>query len=465
MQAERASIPSAIPVNLARLRGQLRERAESVVATLVLLQGTAEVDDQLSARPREAEAGVRLAKGTTLHVKTGRALVRLDDGSDVWLAAGARLDLSPWSQTARAIALRTGRLLALVATEVQRPFRTLTPIGEILVTGTAFEAHATPHALDVAVLHGSVEVAASGSRVRASRGREVSAALNQAPVVSRMKSGTDRFRWVEGAAASASNTRIQPAFAAVSKTLGAPAGAPAQEKRKMNGTVKIVAGLAVVALVAGGMFFSMRGGGGASSHDPALNVSDRNGVKTVLASAPNAESKAEVVLRTKDGGEIRLDPDDKAAVDAALAKLPPEAQDRVRKALAEGAVNKVVVGPHSRTGGDAKVGVWAGRDEKAGPGLNKETDELLSRELSTGLNNMREMIKSGMKPEDAKKAVEAAMTDSLRKQLGAQLGEDAHVVLDMDLTSDDIGENANVSVGIMVGDPEKANAEAAKETK
>src|SRR5690606_3945212 len=152
----------------------------------------------------------RIARDTALTVTKGRALVRLDDGSDVWLAEGARLELSGWSERRRQLRLVAGRALALVASQLGRPFVTSTPHGEIAVTGTAFEADARADSLEVSVHHGSVEVSSAGRTARAIRGRGVHSTSQHAPSVSRL-SGTaqrDSLGWLSNLSISSSNPAI-----------------------------------------------------------------------------------------------------------------------------------------------------------------------------------------------------------------------------------------------------------------
>jgi ferric-dicitrate binding protein FerR (iron transport regulator) len=61
-------------------------------------------------------------------------------------------------------------MLVLVAREAARPFQVLTPVAQITVTGTAFEASAAADALEIAVFHGSVECRSAAGQARARRG-------------------------------------------------------------------------------------------------------------------------------------------------------------------------------------------------------------------------------------------------------------------------------------------------------
>jgi len=53
-------------------------------------------------------AGIRISSETRLRVTTGRALVRLDDGSDLWISAGSMVDFSAWGPRVRGLRLATG---------------------------------------------------------------------------------------------------------------------------------------------------------------------------------------------------------------------------------------------------------------------------------------------------------------------------------------------------------------------
>lgn len=399
--------PSQGPA-LEALRGKLRERAESFVGTLAMLHGTAELFDPLTGRPRPVDAGTRLGRGTRLTIKTGRALVRFDDGSDLWLAEGASVDLSPWNEGARALRLLAGRALALVARDAARPFRTLTGFGNILVTGTAFEVLATPAGLTVTVLHGSIEVANDHGRVRATRGRavETNAADTAAPTVRRHRADVATLAWVsESLALSAQNTAVRPAYRAVARAAELPN--PILEKLPMK---KLAIAAAALLLLGGGSYVAMNDNDGARTPVPGPAHADGGAAANGLAGPAGkplvkSESRMSIRLRGEDGVDIEVDPTDPKSVETALAKIPEDKRAELRKKLEDIASGK---GPiRARKDGGVPHGI-------------------IESEVDAGMKTMKELMKQGMSKEEAQKIVSQGLSDSLKKQLVAQ-GEDPNV--------------------------------------
>ncbi len=211
---------------LAVLRADLLKRSRSFVASLLVLDGTAELTDPMTPRPRPAEGGIRLAKGTRLTVKSGRALVRFEDGSDLWLESGAILDLSPWSEKVRTLRLLAGRAVAIVAREAKRPFQVLTPHGEVLVTGTAFGIDIGRELLSVPIFHGSVQVTSEHGTVEGRRGQRLLSARGKTPWQQPLEQAIkDQFSWLGSIAATAMNRAVAKPFGALAKELNLPRGA------------------------------------------------------------------------------------------------------------------------------------------------------------------------------------------------------------------------------------------------
>jgi hypothetical protein len=399
------------PANDARgalnpLRELLRERATSFVATLVLLQGTAEVIEPATKRSRPVEAGVRISAATRLRVLSGRALVRLDDGSDVWLASGAEIDFSSWSERARRIGLLAGKALALVARETRRAFEINAPAGTILVTGTAFEADTTGGVLSVAVLHGSVELATDRGRVRARKGDVAEARPASSPTVRAL---TRRVAdWAGDLAPSATNSRVSPAYRATAKSLNLRAESRAKEKPDMaqNKKTGIVVGLAALVLLAGvGVaIYATQNDAPAASGTPQAQMSFTPGPGGGDAHR-QVVSERKIAIKTDDGRVIEINPEDPASIEAALAQIPAEKRDELREKLEN--LPKL-----NLPGG----GEWSSSGPGDGP-LHGDGDAL-NREAKASADAMKALIDQGMSPEDASRIVSQALTDSLQKQIG-----------------------------------------------
>lgn len=395
--------------DLGELKSLLRERAASMVATVILVEGTAELADSATPHARPVESGLRIASQTTLRVRSGRVMVRMDDGSDVWLAAGAELDFSPWSQAARRLRLVVGRALALVAHEAKRSFLMQCPAGSILVTGTAFEADASSVGLAVSVLHGSVEVSSDGGRVRARQGQAASVRVGIPPSVGR--AGGNAGSWIGSAGASASNTRVAPAYRAVAAKVERGAG-HTKEKMSMknNSTGLVVAGI-VLALIAGAVGVAVMA---SRDNAPATAAVPADAKKFDVALNPpktigGEARKAKIRLRGADGNDIEFEFDPSAPaseVDAKIASLPADQQETVRKAV-EGI----------KAHGGGKFSFAASGDKGPGDSMFKGGENLVSREASASADAMKQLIAQGMSPEEASRVVSQALSDSLQKQM------------------------------------------------
>lgn len=393
---------------LAELKALLRERAASMVATVVLVEGTAELSDPASPHARPVESGLRIARQSTLRVRSGRVMVRLDDGSDVWLAAGAELDFSPWTEAARRLRLAVGRALALVAHEARRAFVVQCPAGSILVTGTAFEADASAGELAVSVLHGSVEVSSERGRVRARQGEAAHARGGFAPTVGR--SSAEAGKWIGSAGASASNSKVAPAYRAVASSIERSAGHTMERKpMKNNSTALVVAGI-ILALVAGAVGVAVMA---SRDNAPQAGVSAPAGAKQfdVALNPPKTiggeARKAKIRLRGDDGKDVEFEFDPSmspADIEARIASLPAEHQDMIRKTL-EGM---------KKNGGKFK---FAASGKRSGDSMFKGGENLVSREAGASADAMKQLIAQGMSPEEASRIVSQALSDSLQKQM------------------------------------------------
>jgi len=419
-----ARVGTADARRLESLRAALRERAACFVATLTMLRGTAELADPMTAAPRPLEEGVRLAKGTRFTVRTGRALVRFDDGSDLWIEAGATLDLSPWGEARRAFRLVAGRVLALVAKEAARPFVALTDAGEVRVTGTAFEATARTGLLEVGVLHGSVEVHAANGRARAARGQFIAARANAAPGVTPWRPAADRFSWLGDLAPSAANERVRPAFAATVKTFGLSATGLPKENRMAQKSVsgKVLAGvLAAAAIIGAGVYAMGRGNAPAPAPAPGGSVAAPAAAQPAL----QTEGKRKMVMKINDK-EIELSSFDDAELERVIKSHPPEQQAELRAALAQ-LKTKLESSPMSW----AASGDSGGGDAMQAMVGSPQFQGTLERDIKPGVDLLRQLIEQGVPPEEAKKIVEAGLADSLKKQLGEGFGDaKVNVMLD-----------------------------------
>lgn len=203
----------------AQLLGVIRGRAQSLIGTLAWLSGEAEIRDSQTRLGRPARQGLRLSRQCALVVNKGHALVRLDDGSDLWVSAGTQIGFTHWDAARRGFELVMGRVLSLVAPDAARPFSVVSNAARILVTGTAFEAEALEQRLDVRIFHGSVECRAPSGQVRARRGYQVSIPMDGRPELRRIGCQDPRSDPAMLLALSSENAKIKGACRAVGKIL------------------------------------------------------------------------------------------------------------------------------------------------------------------------------------------------------------------------------------------------------
>jgi hypothetical protein len=436
---------SARERHLALLRKTLRDRAESFVGTLEYLRGEAEIFDAALNRSRAIEAGVRLAKGTRLTIKSGRALVRLDDGSDVWLAEGATVDFSAWSASSRTFRALGGKFLALVAEQAGAPFRALTPFGDVCVAGTAFEADASREALSVTVLHGGVLVSNALGAVRVRQGRGARSTPAEAPSTFRSAPSADAWKdWATDLAASSSNARVRPAYNAAAKTLGLPR-APRVRKDIMNnskfGSVALV--FVLLALAGGGYLYA------------------QGGSKSVAAIPGLAPQSSKVSVTGADGQKLDIDPTSANAVDQILAKIPAEKHEKLRPMLqkhigemADGKAGDTKLNVQVMP--DGKVALMVEKSDDRGEAFNQSMPSGMDRDIAAGRQMHSDLIASGMSEEQARATVQAALADSITKQEQARHGDDANVQARVNLGGPgaDGEERASVWVTVKKEGPE-----------
>lgn len=374
---------------LAELRQTLAKRAAEPAGVLVALFGAAEIRDPRSGRWHAATANAQLSKGMALRVTEGRALARLTDGSDVWIAAGGELDLSEWNIAARTLRLAAGRILAFVA-KGAGAFRTVSGGNEIVVTGTAFEAVTRGTELDVTIFHGGVIVANPLGRVRAGRGQRVSSGALTAPRAER--GACAQPSWIGDVSRSAENGAVTSAYRAVQRANhSTQATEPNSMKKKIAG--------GVVLLVALGLLIAWK-------RPELLGINPNSGFTAVYID--------------KDGKRYEMNAEDPADVEATLAKLPPDKAEMMRARIAESAKRaaeeRIAFGGFG--GGDMEMVISDAQPE------NDPWSQLLDRESKTAMASYREMLEKGIPDEKARAAAETAFSDSIRAQRKSMGGFD-----------------------------------------
>lgn len=402
--------PAVVNRRLAEVRATIRSRAAGGGGVIELLSGEGEVFDPATSRLHAAERGAYLCGDMQLRLATGRALVRLDDGSDVWLAAGSTLGFGPWDRGSRHIRLLAGRLLAIIAEAADRPFHAHTSIGEVFVTGTAFELSTAAGAFQVDVLHGSVEVRTQRGTAHATRGNTVSASQSTAPKVDRIRRDKTRPHWAGSIAQSSSNNTVRHAFGAVATHLGA--NAPDKKESPMN-TRKPNRGRIILLVLCGGLIAT-----------GALWFVAR---ERMLAKKGPWEHQTILFRAVHDDGSYKdIDIRDTAAIERALQKMNEKDAAEARAMLKE-AMDKALADP-PRYGDHVNV-IGVG-----GPAT--EWDKAVYREMEAGTALLKLMVANGRDPQQAKSIAERAMADSLLKQAIAAHPDEAHVRTEVTFTQD-----------------------------
>ncbi|MCB2156409.1 FecR family protein [bacterium] len=434
---------------LADVRKMLRRRAESLTATVILLSGEATAIDPETGRSHSIDERARLATGTKITIDRGRMLLRFDDGSDVWLAEGAELELCAWTKAERLLRLVAGRALALVAEHAERAFRTLTPHGEVIVTGTAFELNIHDSELDVAVLHGGVRLQTAGGECRVTRGRKATAAPGKAPALRTMSRSDDSARWVRDWSACDSNGAVRPALRGVHQTLDQVS----RTRKEIGIMYKALIALAVLALAGGAAFFMFKSSDQSASSSAASEGAQRH-VQAMAPGDGGGEEK-EMAFATLDfpgsGKKLLVNLNDPNGLDEALSELPAEQAAALSRILTlkDGEIQTKPI--DQMTDADRAVlnelgGLSVDVSKRIGDGeeppLNNKQMEQFQREAQNSIDALRDMIKNGVDPEVAKAQVEAALTDSYHRHIG----DDADVKVDLNVDPNSDGAQIGIRI-------------------
>lgn len=413
------------------------KRLREQCAEIRFLQGAAEVLDPLCAAPHEAVVGARLATGVSLRVTQGRALVRFDDGSDLWIAEGSSLELSAWSERVRSARLLVGKLFAFVAPDARRPFAIGTAHGEAAVLGTAFELITDADHASVSVYHGCVELRTDLGRVQARAQHSAFTRGGGAPLSSRMERPA-MPGWLGTAEATAANPSVASAWNAVRAT---------GDRSRSKGPIimnRVLISAVLLALVAGGIYFGMRS---SDTSTPPVAASSGGAV----ASAPPADAmpeKESVILMNRDGKKLlEFDPSDPGSLEDALDGMNRDDAAVLRKLL------QFENGRFKPAGADvlndadrARLNALGGlrieaKSSRGSGGPPAVGQEEFDRQVQASLDALRQLLDSGMDPAQAKAQAEAALTDSYRKLIG-----EGEVKVNLDMNRD----SGQTSVGIEI---------------
>ena len=144
-----------------------------------------------------------------------------------------------------------------------------------------------------------------------------------------------------------------------------------------------------------------------------------------MAPGPGGMGRAaKIALKTPQGEEIVIDGSSPERLEESMAALTP-AQ---RKAIGE--IKLREAGPGQMA---------------APPGMSAEQHAIVTREMDAGMQAVRQMIKSGMSPEEASKAVGKGLEESINKQLEAQGKPPVRVIID--------AKGDTERIGVMIAGP------------
>jgi hypothetical protein len=155
-----AGLPSRLEGMLAGIQDRLAARARSSRARALFVAGKVTLSDPLTRSERLISAGDLIATDMTLRVgeRGSRVMLRLDDGSELWLGENSELNLSSWSATGsrQIVQLEAGRVLAFVAKSARRFVIQWRRGTQVEAIGTSFDVTATEADIRVDVLSGVV---------------------------------------------------------------------------------------------------------------------------------------------------------------------------------------------------------------------------------------------------------------------------------------------------------------------
>jgi hypothetical protein len=152
-------LPPALQAKLAGIQDRIAARARSAKALAMFVSGKVSVFDPLTRNERLVRAGDSLSAEMVVSAGDGgsRAMLRLDDGSEVWLGENSELDLSRWGGARRTLLLERGRLLAFVAKNAAKRFVVQLRQGaQVEAVGTSFDVLAGDSGARVDILSGLV---------------------------------------------------------------------------------------------------------------------------------------------------------------------------------------------------------------------------------------------------------------------------------------------------------------------
>lgn len=211
------ALPGRLAGLLAGVQDRLAARARSIRGRAVFVSGKVVLVDPLALlKERTVEPGDAIFADAVLRAgENSRALVLLEDGSELWLAENSELDLSDWSASAsvRALRLRAGRAMVFVARQAKRFVVQLRHGVQVEALGTAFDVDAMhDRSISVDVIHGQVVLRNLEGEIAGKMGDRLSTLAGAAP--KKTRGGLDASsRWMrESMALMAPETLADPSW-------------------------------------------------------------------------------------------------------------------------------------------------------------------------------------------------------------------------------------------------------------
>jgi Ca-activated chloride channel family protein len=176
------------------------EEASSLASRVELAAGDVRVQ-QPGRAWEQALAGMLLRHGAAVRVGSGgRALIRLDDGSAVFLRHGTEVALQK-----EGLALRSGQIWVDSPAEDRRPLRYRAGAVEVSASSAGFDLELSPKAVRVYVARGLAVVSATGGRSEVQSGERATIAGKAAPRVEGVAFWED---WTGGMADQPARARL-----------------------------------------------------------------------------------------------------------------------------------------------------------------------------------------------------------------------------------------------------------------